>query len=393
MNLKPFLYSAFALLVLPTLAAPIRTGLEAEADAPVTDPTTLTTELFQACEQGDTEKVRLLLQQGAEVNVRNEKHDTPLGIAIQKGHTAIVRLLIRHGAAIHMMAHCSAILYSEKELSSVISEETAVLPLHRILSGGLIAHLGNRHDVYTVEELRDEKLCYPDHYARFLSELNESMEAVDQVAEACRDWYHKTDLFAETYYAKELEPQHALWNRCDNVRVALAHAIRQDAESFARHACWYTCPLGELGPDTTSPLLYDFVAPANAPEEVRAVLAPMQEFALGKHSKIDLIIKAHHLWADIQSQEIAALRQELLHDAEVLRLFDESLAAWERYNKLMFSLHISRCCCTNGTENHELGIWMLAHRAVVLNAIRYMSKELRFESEYLQQTEAQHSAG
>ena len=123
--------------------------------------------------------------------------------------------------------------------------------------------------------------------------------------------------------------------------------------------------------------------PSNAPAQVHTLLAPRQEYALGKHSSSDLIISAHKLWRDIQNQEIATLRQELLHDAEVQRLFDESIAAWSRYHELMLSLHISRCRCTNGTENHELGIWMLSHRAYVLDAIRYMSKKLRSESEYL----------
>ena len=59
----------------------------------------------------------------------------------------------------------------------------------------------------------------------------------------------------------------------------------------------------------------------------------------------------------------------------------------------MLSLHISRCRCTNGTENHELGIWMLSHRAFVLDAIRYMSKKLLSESEYLRGIEARASEG
>ena len=121
------------------------------------------------------------------------------------------------------------------------------------------------------------------------------------------------------------------------------------------------------------------------------MLAPLQEYALGKHSSIDLIISAHKLWLDIQNREIATMRKELLHDEEVLRMFDESLAAWSRYYELMLSLHISRCHCTNGTENHELGIRMLSHRAFVLDAIRYMNKKLRSESEYLRGIKAGNS--
>lgn len=383
-----------SLLALPSLAAPIQTGLEAEVEEPITDTAKLTPDLFQACGQGDTEKVRILLQQGAEVNVRNERGCTPLAIAVKNGHAAMVQLLIQHGADIRMAALSSDELHSGEGLSSVISQELVLFPLRRILAGGIVANLGEEyHDVYTVEELRNYKQCNPEAYASYLSELTQGMEDVDEVVEACRDWIHKTALFAETYYAKELGPRSGLWNRSDNVRAALVHAIRQDAACFARHACWYSSPVGELGPDTTSPQPDYFTAPSNAPEAVRSVLAPMQEFVLGKLCSIDLIIKAHNLWADIQKREIAAMRQELLHDAEVLRLYDESVAAWDRYAELMLSLHISRCSCTNGTEHHELGIWMLSHRAFVLDSIRYMSKKLLSESEYLQGIEDRASEG
>lgn len=362
--------------------------MEAEMPAIATESSKLTPELFQACEQGDTEKVRILLQQGAEVNVRNMSNYTPVGIAIKNGHTAIVQLLMQHGASTRMAAHYSDFPKEGEALSDVISQELALTPLRKILTDGIIGNLCEYHDVYTVEELRDYKQCYSQDYARYLSELTQSKAAVAQVVEACRDWLRKTGLFAETYYAKELAPQVGLWNRSDNVWAALRHAIRQDANCFARHACWYISPVGELGPDTTSPQLKHFVVPANAPESVRALLAPMQEYALGKHCNIDLIVEAHKHWLDIQKQEIATLRQELLHDAEVLRLFDESQAAWSRYYELMLSLHISRCRCTNGTENHKLGIRMLSHRSYVLESIRYMSKKLLSESEYIRGEES-----
>ena len=384
MNLPPFVCSALCFFAAwPALCAPIQTGWEAEMPHIVTDAAKLTPELLLACQQNDTEKVRRLLQQGAEVNVRNMKGETPVGIAIKNGYTVLVQLLMRHGASTQMAAHYSDFPAKGEELSAVISQELALAPLRTILTNGIIGNRCEYHDVYTVEELRDYKQCYPQDYARYLSELTESMAAVAQVEEACRDWLHKTTLFTETYYAKELGSQPGLWNRSDNVRAALRYAIRQDANGFARHACWYISPMGAPEPDTTSPQFYKFVVPSNAPEAVRSVLSPLQEYALGKHSSIDLIISAHKLWLDIQNQEIATLRQELLHDEEVQRLFDESLAAWSRYYELMLSLHISRCRCTNGTENHELGIWMLSHRAYVLDAIRYMSKKLRSESEYL----------
>ena len=388
--MKPLLVSSLSLFaVLPVLAQPIKNGLEAEVASNCSTSTNQNTALFEACEQGDTEKVRLLLQQGAEVNLRNVRGYSPVGLAIKNRHTAIVQLLMQHGANTRLGAHYSDAPKEGEELSAVMSQEQVLFPLRKILTNGIIGNRCEYHDVYTVEELRDYKLCYPQAYARYLCELTQGTEAVAQVVEACRVWLHKAGLFAETYYAKELVQQVGLWNRSANVRAALSHAIRQDATSFARHACWYTSPVGELGPDTTSPQLYQFVVPANAPEAVRAMLAPMQEYALGKHSSIDLIIKAHKLWLDIQNQEIDAIRQELLHDAEVLRMFDESLAAWSRYYELMLSLHISRCRCTNGAENHELGIWMLSHHAYILEAIRRMNKVLGSEGEYLRQIEKQ----
>ena len=388
--MKTLLVSSLSLFaVLPVLAQPIKNGLEAEVASNCSTSTNQNTALFEACEQGDTEKVRLLLQQGAEVNLRNVRGYSPVGLAIKNRHTAIVQLLMQHGANTQLGAHYSDAPKAGEELSAVMSQEQVLFPLRKILTNGIIGNRCEYHDVYTVEELRDYKLCYPQDYARYLCELTQGTEAVAQVVEACRVWLHKAGLFAETYYAKELVQQVGLWNRSANVRAALSHAIRQDANCFARHACWYTSPVGELGPDTTLPQLYQFVVPVNAPEAVRTMLAPLQEYALGKHSSIDLIIKAHKLWLDIQNQEIDAIRQELLHDAEVLRMFDESLAAWSRYYELMLSLHISRCRCTNGAENHELGIWMLSHHAYILEAIRRMNKVLGSEGEYLRQIEKQ----
>lgn len=390
MNLSSFVCSALCLFAAwPALSTPIQTGWEAEKSSVVTDTSRLTPELLQACQQGDTAKARILLQQGAEVNVRNMRGETPVGIAIKNGHKALVQLLLQHGASTRM----ATVPEATEEISVVMAQEVALAPLRKILTDGIIGNRCEYHDVYTVEELRNYKQCYPREYARYLAELAQGMEAVALVEQACRDWFHRTALFAETYYAKELSPQPGLWNRSGNVRVALRYALRQDANQFAAHACWYTTPVGEPGPDITSPQLYDFVVPVNAPEPVRSALAPMQEYALGKHSSIDLIISAHKLWLGIQNQEIATMRQELLHDAEVLRLFDESLAAWSRYYELMLALHISRCRCTNGSENHKLGIRMLSHRAYVLDSIRYMSKQLRSESEYLREKEVKVSEG
>lgn len=383
MKVRFLIYSVLsALLVMPAFAAPVRTGMEAEMSAA---GRAAASELFPACEQGDEAKVRTLLQQGAELNIRNERNYTPLGLAIKHRHTGIVQLLLQHGADERMAAHYADFPKAGEDLSAVMAQESALQPMRRILTDGLIGSCCSHYDVYTTEELLRLKQCEPDFYAHYLSELTRGKAAVEQVVEACRAWFQAARLFAEIYHAKEIAPRNKPgdFTHSGNVRAALRYAIRKDAACFARHACWYTTPMGEIGPDTTSPELYDFAVPANAPEAVRSRLAPMQEFSLGKHLSIDLIEESHKLWLSLQKQEVETMKQELLHDAEVIRLFDAAQAAWARYYELMLPLHVLRCRCTNGAEYHELGIHMLSHRASVLEAIRQMSKPQRPESEYL----------
>ena len=383
MKVRFLIYSVLsALLVMPAFAAPVRTGMEAEMQAA---GQATASELFAACEKGDEAKVRALLQQDAELNIRNERNYTPLGLAIKHRHTGIVQLLMQHGADERMAAHYADFPKADEALSAVMAQESALQPMRRILTDGLIGSCCSHYDVYTTEELLRLKQCEPDFYAHYLSELTRGKAAVEQVVEACRAWFQAARLFAEIYHAKEIAPRNKPgdFTHCGNVRAALCYAIRKDAACFARHACWYTTPMGEIGPDTTSPVLYDFAVPANAPETVRSRLAPMQEFSLGKHLIIDLITESHKLWLSIQNQEVETMKRELLHDAEVIRLFDAAQAAWTRYYELMLPLHVLRCRCTNGAEYHELGIHMLSHRASVLEAIRQMSKPQRPESEYL----------
>lgn len=58
-----------------------------------------TTALFPACDRGHLEIVKLLLERGAEVNVRDTFYNaTPLTWAASKGHVAIILLLLDKGA-------------------------------------------------------------------------------------------------------------------------------------------------------------------------------------------------------------------------------------------------------------------------------------------------------
>ena len=53
-----------------------------------------------ACERGDFDAARLLLDTGADVNRADEYGMTPLYIACAKGHVNVARLLLDNGAAV-----------------------------------------------------------------------------------------------------------------------------------------------------------------------------------------------------------------------------------------------------------------------------------------------------
>ena len=57
-----------------------------------------TAPLHDAAAFGRTRIVELLLDKGADVNVRNEGGETPLHYAARHGHTKVVEILLEHGA-------------------------------------------------------------------------------------------------------------------------------------------------------------------------------------------------------------------------------------------------------------------------------------------------------
>lgn len=66
---------------------------------------TISDDLIQASAKGDTEEVRWLLEQGAEVNGQNEKGQTALMLATLNNHYKIVELLIEAGSDVNVRDH------------------------------------------------------------------------------------------------------------------------------------------------------------------------------------------------------------------------------------------------------------------------------------------------
>jgi ankyrin repeat protein len=60
------------------------------------------TPLHYASNEGNTEVVKLLIDNGADINVKDRADTTPLHKASFKGHTEVVNLLIENGADIHV---------------------------------------------------------------------------------------------------------------------------------------------------------------------------------------------------------------------------------------------------------------------------------------------------
>ncbi|ORX63511.1 ankyrin, partial [Anaeromyces robustus] len=56
------------------------------------------TPLFSACESGNENLVKYLMEQGAEINVMSRCNHTPLYTACQSGYENIVKCLLEHGA-------------------------------------------------------------------------------------------------------------------------------------------------------------------------------------------------------------------------------------------------------------------------------------------------------
>ena len=61
--------------------------------------------LYHACRNGDTERVRQLLDEGAPVDEKGEYGYTALMWASKRGHTEVVQLLLDNGASPYTKVH------------------------------------------------------------------------------------------------------------------------------------------------------------------------------------------------------------------------------------------------------------------------------------------------
>lgn len=101
-------------------------------------------ELRQAAQQGDTQRVALLIKQGANVNAAGKGGGTPLIKAAKGGHMAVAQILLFHGADPRKTNKHgrSAIDLAEKflhhEIAEVmrdgIAEQAVTLESHKVLT-------------------------------------------------------------------------------------------------------------------------------------------------------------------------------------------------------------------------------------------------------------------
>jgi ankyrin repeat protein/beta-lactamase regulating signal transducer with metallopeptidase domain len=108
---RPSIIVAMAVLSLALLTVPtalvLTSRAETEASAQQEEKAAVnaqgdeTLPLLEAVETGDLERVKVLIEQGADVMARNEKGATPLHRAARRGHRDVVKFLLEHGADIN----------------------------------------------------------------------------------------------------------------------------------------------------------------------------------------------------------------------------------------------------------------------------------------------------
>ena len=107
------------------------------------------TPLHLAAQRGHQEIVDLLIQEGAEVNSRNEEDKAmPLHFAAEEGHLNIVKVLVKHGAALNDEDNIHE--------GSPLRWATAFGKVHRHVAEFLLS-CGANHDIFSAAALGDTK--------------------------------------------------------------------------------------------------------------------------------------------------------------------------------------------------------------------------------------------
>jgi ankyrin repeat protein len=118
------------LLTTPLMLAVGCGGMETtETEIPY--PGYLGEELLETAEEGDVQEVRSLIEEGADVNARDEDDFTPLHVAAEYGHTDVAALLIEWGADVNAQDDMGwtplhkAAIWSRTEAAAVLLERGA----------------------------------------------------------------------------------------------------------------------------------------------------------------------------------------------------------------------------------------------------------------------------
>jgi hypothetical protein len=117
---------------------------------------------------GQLETARILLDHGANPNVRDSSGITPLMQAADGGHLALAKLLIDHGATIHVAAHSGetaitlALDKGHRAVVKLLQEAGATRPrdyLPRLDTARLSAPAGAQHETgYVADQLGARQL-------------------------------------------------------------------------------------------------------------------------------------------------------------------------------------------------------------------------------------------
>lgn len=344
--------------------------------------------LFAAVEAGDEAAVKRMIESGAELNFRNAAGYTPFWTAVKLRHFAIAGMLLEGGAVYEMGTQYRDLPKDEegeKAFDRAILGVYARRYMTELLTDGFKGRQQQYHDVYTEEEVEEYRVCYPDGFAAYTQEAQEWAAEMQQLRDACRAWQLAMSDFAHAYWQLEISPKNIVntFDRSGDVSKAVNCAIQEDARAFASTACWYQAAAGSPAQVTVEWRVHGFGCeiPDNAPAAIRAYGEYLRTHNLYKHEEIETVRAAHETWKKLQDEEIAAIRSEILHDTELIRLFDDAVRAWNAYYECMLALHRSRCRCTSGSEYNKQGIYMISHFAKCLDAIRDMPLVLKSTQE------------